>query len=973
MLRLNAVHLAVCLLPLALAGCGEPADHDDPRIRPPLVRVATVERAEAGSRAFTGVVVARTQSDLGFRVAGKVLERRVETGQSVKRGQLLLRLDPADLALQAQSQQRAVDAARARAQKAANDLARYRGLVASGAISAAEFDQINAAAEAARADLSAAQAQANVAQNATGYAGLLADADGVVVETLAEPGQVVSAGQVVIRLARAGQREARVQLPETLRPAVGSEALATRYGSESQPVTATLRLLSDAADATTRTFEARYVLNGALANAPLGSTVTLRIGNDQAPGQVLAVPLASVYDPGNGPGVWRIASRPATVSWQPVTVLGLNDETARVTGPLKPGEPIVALGLLVDDAIIAIEMMVVKMEEGYDRLKASAYAWSHTAAPMLAGTLVTAVGFMPNGFAQSTAGEYASNVFWIVGIALIASWIVAVIFTPWLGVHLLPDRKPAAAGHAALYDTPRYQRFRRLLTRVIARKWRVAAGVVALFIVASLGMSVVKKQFFPTSDRPEVLVEVQLPYGSSISQTSAAAAKIEHWLQRQPEAKIVTSYIGQGAPRFYLAMAPELPDPSFAKLVVLTDGQGAREALKRRLREAVANGLAPEARVRVTQLVFGPYSPYPVAWRVMGPDPHALLDIAERVKSVLQASPLMRTVNTDWGSRVPVMHFSLNQDRLQASGLSSQSVAQQLQFLLSGIPITTVREDIRAVQVIGRAAGDIRLDPAKIADFTLVGSGGQRVPLSQIGDVSIRMEDPLLRRRDRTPTITVRGDVAENLQPPDVSTALMKPLQPIIDSLPPGYRIETAGSIEESGKATRAMVPLFPIMIALTLLIIILQVRSLSAMVMVFLTAPLGLIGVVPTLLLFNQPFGINALVGLIALSGILMRNTLILIGQIHHNQQAGLDPFHAVVEATVQRARPVLLTALAAILAFIPLTQSVFWGTLAYTLIGGTLGGTIMTLIFLPAMYAIWFRIRPANTVQQTELHLQR
>ncbi len=668
-------------------------------------------------------------------------------------------------------------------------------------------------------------------------------------------------------------------------------------------------------------------------------------------------------------GVVVAAAVPLTLA----VVFVVMEATGKNFDRITLGSLILALGLLVDDAIIAIEMMVVKMEEGYDRLKASAYAWSHTAAPMLAGTLVTAVGFMPNGFAQSTAGEYASNVFWIVGIALIASWIVAVIFTPWLGVHLLPDRKPAAAGHAALYDTPRYQRFRRLLTRVIAHKWRVAAGVVALFIVAILGMSVVKKQFFPTSDRPEVLVEVQLPYGSSISQTSAAAAKIEHWLQRQPEAKIVTSYIGQGAPRFYLAMAPELPDPSFAKLVVLTDGQGAREALKRRLREAVANGLAPEARVRVTQLVFGPYSPYPVAWRVMGPDPHALLDIAERVKSVLQASPLMRTVNTDWGSRVPVMHFSLNQDRLQASGLSSQSVAQQLQFLLSGIPITTVREDIRAVQVIGRAAGDIRLDPAKIADFTLVGSGGQRVPLSQIGDVSIRMEDPLLRRRDRTPTITVRGDVAENLQPPDVSTALMKPLQPIIDSLPPGYRIETAGSIEESGKATRAMVPLFPIMIALTLLIIILQVRSLSAMVMVFLTAPLGLIGVVPTLLLFNQPFGINALVGLIALSGILMRNTLILIGQIHHNQQAGLDPFHAVVEATVQRARPVLLTALAAVLAFIPLTHSVFWGTLAYTLIGGTLGGTIMTLIFLPAMYAIWFRIRPENTVQQTELHLQR
>ncbi|MGN7788305.1 efflux RND transporter permease subunit [Enterobacter sp. 22452] len=626
------------------------------------------------------------------------------------------------------------------------------------------------------------------------------------------------------------------------------------------------------------------------------------------------------------------------------------------------GSLILALGLLVDDAIIAIEMMVVKMEEGYDRIKASAYAWSHTAAPMLAGTLVTAIGFMPNGFAQSTAGEYTSNMFWIVGLALIASWVVAVVFTPYLGVKMLPDMPKVEGGHAAIYGTPRYNRFRHLLTRVIARKWIVAGSVVAIFILAILGMGLVKKQFFPTSDRPEVLVEVQMPYGTSIEQTSAAAAKIEDWLQKQPEANIVTSYIGQGSPRFYLAMAPELPDPSFAKIVVLTDSPASREALKLRLRKAVAEGLVPEARVRVTQLVFGPYSPFPVAWRVTGPDVDTLRGIADKVKGVLEASPMMRTVNTDWGTRVPTLHFTLDQDRLQATGLTSNAVAQQLQFLLSGIPITSVREDIRAVQVIGRAAGDIRLDPAKIAGFTLVGNAGQRIPLSQIGDVEVRMEDPLLRRRDRMPTITVRGDIDESLQPPDVSTAIMKQLQPIVDSLPPGYRIEMAGSIEESGKATRAMLPLFPIMIALTLLIIILQVRSMSAMVMVFLTAPLGLIGVVPTLLLFNQPFGINALVGLIALSGILMRNTLILIGQIDHNQKEGLDPFHAVVEATVQRARPVLLTALAAVLAFIPLTHSVFWGTLAWTLIGGTLGGTIITLVFLPAMYAIWFRIRPAT-----------
>ncbi|EQC2548737.1 efflux RND transporter permease subunit [Enterobacter sichuanensis] len=626
------------------------------------------------------------------------------------------------------------------------------------------------------------------------------------------------------------------------------------------------------------------------------------------------------------------------------------------------GSLILALGLLVDDAIIAIEMMVVKMEEGYDRIKASAYAWSHTAAPMLAGTLVTAIGFMPNGFAQSTAGEYTSNMFWIVGLALIASWFVAVVFTPYLGVKILPNIPVVEGGHAAIYNTPRYNRFRLLLGRVIARKWRVAGSVVAIFILAVLGMGLVKKQFFPTSDRPEVLVEVQMPYGTSIAQTSAATAKIEAWLSKQPEAKIVTAYIGQGSPRFYLAMAPELPDPSFAKVVILTDNETSREALKFRLRQAVASGLAPEARVRVTQLVFGPYSPFPVAWRVSGPDVATVRGIADKVKAVLEASPMMRTVNSDWGSRVPVLHFTLDQNRLQATGLTSSDVARQLQFLLSGVPVTAVREDIRSVEVIGRAAGDIRLDPAKIEGFTLVGNAGQRVPLSQIGKIEIGMEDPILRRRDRTPTITVRGDIADTLQPPDVSVAIMKQLQPIVDALPAGYRIDMAGSIEESGKATQAMLPLFPIMIALTLLIIILQVRSLSAMVMVFLTAPLGLIGVVPTLLMFNQPFGINALVGLIALSGILMRNTLILIGQIDHNQKAGLDPFQAVVEATVQRARPVLLTAMAAVLAFIPLTHSVFWGTLAWTLIGGTLGGTIITLVFLPAMYAIWFRIRPAE-----------
>lgn len=673
---------------------------------------------------------------------------------------------------------------------------------------------------------------------------------------------------------------------------------------------------------------------------------------------LLVVMLVSFLSMGWRVGLVVAAAVPLTLAVVFVVMLATGKNFDRIT----LGSLILALGLLVDDAIIAIEMMVVKMEEGYSRVAASAYAWSHTAAPMLSGTLVTAVGFMPNGFARSTAGEYTSNMFWIVGTALIASWVVAVIFTPYLGVKLLPDFKKLEGGQDALYDTPRYHRFRRLLQRVITRKWLVAGAVVGLFVLAILGMAVVKKQFFPISDRPEVLIEVQMPYGTSITQTSAVAAKVEAWLAKQEEARIVTAYVGQGAPRFYLAMGPELPDPSFAKIVVRTDSQDEREALKLRLRQAIAAGLAPEARVRVTQLVFGPYSPFPVAYRVTGPDPDMLRNIAADVQQVMNASPMMRTVNTDWGVRAPTLHFTLQQDRLQAVGLTSSAVAQQLQFLLSGVPVTTVREDIRTVQVVARSAGDTRLDPARIADFTLAGSSGQRIPLTQVGKVEVRMEEPVMRRRDRVSTITVRGDIADGLQPPDVSAAITRQLQPIVEKLPGGYRIEEAGSIEESGKAMVAMLPLFPIMLAVTLIILILQVRSISAMVMVFLTSPLGLIGVVPTLILFRQPFGINALVGLIALSGILMRNTLILIGQIRHNEQAGLEPFRAVVEATVQRSRPVMLTALAAILAFIPLTHSVFWGTLAYTLIGGTFAGTILTLVFLPAMYSIWFRISPAT-----------
>ncbi|ABC89346.1 probable cation/multidrug efflux transport protein [Rhizobium etli CFN 42] len=637
-------------------------------------------------------------------------------------------------------------------------------------------------------------------------------------------------------------------------------------------------------------------------------------------------------------------------------------ETGRFFDRITLGALILALGLLVDDAIIAIEVMVVKMEEGMDRIKAAAYAWSHTAAPMLSGTLVTIIGLMPVGFARSTAGEYAGNIFWVVGFALIVSWIVAVIFTPYLGVKMLPAIKPVEGGHHAIYDTPNYRRLRGMIEFTVRHKFVTCAVVAIVMAVSVVGMGAVKQQFFPTSDRPEVLVEVRMPEGTSIETTAATVGKLEDWLQQQPEAKTVTSYTGQGAPRFFFAMAPELPDPSFAKIVVLTPDAHTREALKLRLRAAISDGLAPEAYVRVTQLVFGPYTPFPVEFRIMGPDADQLYRISEKALEIMKSVPDVRQANRDWGNRTPVLRFVPDQERLGLIGLSPAEAAQQMQLLLSGIPITEVRENIRNVPVVARSAGDNRLDPSRLADFSLMSRDGRQVPLDQIGHSEIRFEEPILKRRDRTPVVTIRSDIDEATQPPEVSQQVMKALQPLIATLPVGYRIEMGGNIEESLKANDALVKIFPAMIAAMLIVIVLQVRSLSTMTMVMLTGPLGLAGAVPVLLLFNQPFGFNAILGLIGLAGILMRNTLILTEQIKENKAAGLDDYHAVIEATVQRTRPVILTALAAVLAFIPLTHSVFWGSMAYTLIGGTAVGTVMILLFLPALYATWFRIKPAK-----------
>jgi multidrug efflux pump subunit AcrB len=681
---------------------------------------------------------------------------------------------------------------------------------------------------------------------------------------------------------------------------------------------------------------------------------------------LLVVMIVSLVSLGWRVGIVVAAAVPITLSATLVIMLSTGKDLDRIT----LGALILSLGLLVDDAIISIETMVVKMEEGWDRLKAASYAWSHTAAPMLAGTLVTIIGLMPVGFAASSAGEYCRNLFWVVCIALLTSWIVAVTFTPYLGVKLLPNIPPMEGGYAAIYETKNYQRLRRLIVWSVEHKFKVAGAVVLIFFASLFGMGLVKQQFFPSSDRPEVLVDVTMPQGSSIEATQATVVKIETWLRAQPEAKIVSSYIGGGAPRFWLAYNPELPDPNFAKMIILTPNAKERDKLVLRLRQQVAAGLAPEARVRAVRFVFGPYSPWPVAFRVMGPDPAVVRTIADQVLAKMKTNPNVRQANEDWTERAPVAHFILDQDRLRLIGLSSNDAGQQIQFLTTGVTVTQVRENIRTVDVVARTSGPNRFDPTKLLNMTLTSSNGRLVPLSQVGKVVVKEEDPILKRRDRVPTITVQCDHDDAVQPPQVTGEVLKSIQPIIAKLPDGYRIEVGGNAEESLKANAALAKVFPIMFICMLVVMIFQVRSLSALAMTILTAPLGLAGVVPTLLIFHVPFGFNPILGLIALAGILMRNTLILIGQIKTNKEEGLDDFHAVVEATVQRSRPVVLTALAAVLAFIPLTYSVFWGSLAYTLIGGTAVGTVLTLVFLPALYTIWFRVKP--TVRQPAREVQ-
>ncbi|WP_068876461.1 MULTISPECIES: efflux RND transporter permease subunit [unclassified Phenylobacterium] len=667
-------------------------------------------------------------------------------------------------------------------------------------------------------------------------------------------------------------------------------------------------------------------------------------------------------------GLVVAAAVPLTLAAVFVIMLATGRDFDRIT----LGALILSLGLLVDDAIIAIEMMVVKMEEGLDRLAAATFAWGATASPMLTGTLVTVIGFLPVGFAQSSAGEYAGNIFWIVAFALLVSWAVAVYFTPYLGVKLLPAIKPVPGGHDAIYATSRYARLRSWVDRCVAHRGRVTLAVVAAFLVAGALLAlVVPKQFFPSSDRPEVLVEVYMPKGSSIEATEAVVRRLEADVRRLPQTRFVDAYVGAGAPRFFLSLNPELPDPSFAKLVVLTAGHRERDALREALKAEIANGAYPEARVRVTGLLFGPPVPYPVAFRVSGPDANRLRALAAETAQIVRANPKTRDVNLDWGERAPAVRLRFDQERLRLLGLDPSSVARQVGALVSGVTVSQMRVGDRTVDVVVRAPDGERRGLSDLTNLAITTADGRSVPLAGVARLVPEFEDPILIRRDRTPTITVRADIVRGVQPPDVTAEIVPKLRDLQARLPAGYAITTAGTVEESGKANAALAPIFPIMIALMLTVIMFQTRSFRMTGLVFATAPLGLVGAVPALLLTGSSFGFNAILGLIGLAGILMRNTLILVDQIEAERARGLDDRAAVVEATVRRARPVLLTAMAAVLAFLPLTLSSFWGPLAIVLIGGTLVGTALTLFFLPALYALWFGVgrRPQPTVSA---HLQ-
>jgi multidrug efflux pump subunit AcrB len=625
------------------------------------------------------------------------------------------------------------------------------------------------------------------------------------------------------------------------------------------------------------------------------------------------------------------------------------------------GSLIIALGLLVDDAIIAVEMMVRKLEEGYTMMRAATFTWEATAMPMLTGTLITAAGFLPIGMAQSTVGEYTFAIFAVTVIALVLSWIVAVFFVPYLGVKLLKVKAHVGAADE-VFDGPFYDRFRATVDWCVQHRWITIGLTIGTFVLGMVGMGQVQQQFFPDSSRPEIMVDVWLPEGSSISANDEVTRRVEARLAAEPGVQSVSTWIGSGVPRFYLPLDQIFPQTNVSQMIVLSEDLVARERLRKALPALLATEF-PEVRGRVKLLPNGPPVPYPVQFRVVGADPAQLRGLADEVKQVLRDNPNMRGVNDNWNESVKVIRLEIDQAKARALGVTSQAIAQASRTMFSGTTVGQYRENDLLIDIVLRQSADEREAISDIGNAYIPTSTGRSIPLTQIARPVFTWEPGVMWRENRDYAITVQGDVVEGLQGATVTAELVPALRAIESGWAArglsAYRVEVAGAVEESSKGSSSIAAGIPIMLFITFTLLMLQLQSFSRSMLVFLTGPLGLAGVAGALLLLGRPFGFVALLGVIALMGMIQRNSVILIDQIEQDRARGVPAWDAIVEAAVRRMRPIVLTAAAAVLAMIPLSRSVFWGPMAVAIMGGLIVATVLTLLALPAMYAAWFRVR--------------
>ena len=624
------------------------------------------------------------------------------------------------------------------------------------------------------------------------------------------------------------------------------------------------------------------------------------------------------------------------------------------------GALVLALGLLVDDAIIAVEMMAIKMEQGYDRLRAASFAWTSTAFPMLTGTLITAAGFLPIATAASSTGEYTRSIFQVVTIALLVSWIAAVVFVPYLGDKLLPEPTHDAKAHGERdpYPSRVYRPFRRVLHACMTHRWPVIAATVALFLAAGFMFRFVPQQFFPDSTRPELMLDLKLAEGASLRATQAQVEKLEARLQTLEGIENYVAYVGTGSPRFYLPLDQQLPQASFAQFVVLARDLPAREALRSQLIDIFADEF-PEVRARVTRLENGPPVGYPVQFRVSGEHIDVARTLAREVAAIVAKNPHVANVNLDWEEPSKIVRLKLDQDRARALGVSSRALAAFLQSSVSGMTVSTYREDNELIQILLRGAAEERTHLELLRSLAVPTASGAKVPVEQIATLEPAFEEGIVWHRNRLPTVTVRGDVYGKEQPASVVAQILPELAEIRAKLPSGYLLETGGTVEDSARGADSVKAGMPLFLGVVFTLLMLQLRSFSRSLLVLLTAPLGLIGVVLFLLVFRVPFGFVAMLGTIALAGMIMRNSVILVDQIEHDIREGHPRWQAVMDATVRRFRPIVLTALAAVLAMIPLSRSAFFGPMAVAIMGGLIVATALTLLFVPALYCAWFGVR--------------